>query len=265
MGTVSLSAAVEQTKGFIRREGGLVLPVAFATFGLALILVVLVTPEPSAGGQVQPGLWSLAVLPLMVLAMIGQISISYLVLHPGSSVRDALGAGLRRLPVALGVILLVIAALAAIGLLLIMVMGVLALALGAAETGAAALGALAVFAVLIFAGARLLMAWPLIADRRSGPVATLKQAFALSKGHVWKFLALTFAFALVYLALTGAVQLGVGSLLLILGRLMGAEGAAAFLTAILVALLGAAIQAVWAVLLANIYRQLSQPAGEARP
>jgi hypothetical protein len=263
MNKVSLGAAADQTKSFMRRERGLVLPVAFATFGIALILIALVTPEAPAGQQVQPGLWSLAVIPLMFLAIIGQLSISYLVLRPGSSVRDALWAALGRLPAALGLILLVFAAFVAAGLLLILILGMLAVVFGATETGAAALGALAVAIVLLFMAARLLMAWPLLADRRSGPLATLKQAFALSKGRVWKFLALTLAFALVYVALTGAVQLGLGSLLLIFGKLLGAEAAATFLTVVAVALFGAGIQAVWAVLLANIYRQLTPPAEEA--
>jgi hypothetical protein len=265
MSKVSLGAAAEQTKSFMRREGGLVLPVAFATFGLALILIALVTPEPAAGGKVEPGLWSLAIIPLMFLAMIGQLSISYLVLRPGGSVRDALAGAVARLPTALAVILLLVAAIAAAGLLLILVMGLAAVAMGATPEMAAALGATAAIIVLLFLGARLLMAWPLIADRRSGPVSTLKEAFALSKGRVWKFLALTFAFGLVYVTFTGAAQLGLGSLLLIFGKLLGAEGAAAFLTAVAVALLGAAIQAVWAVLLANIYRQLTAPVGQTRP
>jgi len=264
MSRVSLGAAAEQTKSFMRREAGLVLPVAFATFGIALILVALVTPEPAAAGErVKPGLWSLAIIPLMLLAMVGQLAISHLVLRPGASVREAFGAAMARLPTALGMLLLLFAIFAAAGLALILVMGVLAVALGAAAQAAAALAALAVILVLLFVGARLLMAWPLIVDRSAGPVATLQAAFALSKGFFWKFLLLTLAFALVYMILTGAVQLGLGSILLIFGKLVGAEGAAAFLTAIVVALLGAALQAAWAVLLAFVYRQLTPPPGEA--
>lgn len=263
MARISLGAAAEQTRGFMRRESGLVLPVAFATFGLALAIVALVTPEPTAGGRVEPGPWSLALFPIMFLVLIGQLSISYLVLRPGASVRDSLGFAMIRLPTAIAALLLLLVVLVGLGLVLIAATGILAVALGASAEGAAAAGVLAVMLVMLVIGARLLMAWPLIADRRSGAVAALKQAFAISKGNVWKFLALTLAFALVYVVLTGAVQLGLGSVLLILGRVIGAEGGAAFLTAILVALLGAAIQAAWAVLLANVYRQLA-PAGDAR-
>ncbi len=265
MGRVSLGAAAEQTKSFMRREGTLVLPVAFATFGLALILLSAFTPERSPGQEVQPGIWSLAIIPLMILTVIGQLAISYLVLRPGVTVREALGVAMKRLPTALAVILLLFVAFCLVALILVLVLSVVVVAFGAGAEGAAVLGALAAFVALILVGARLLMAWPLIADRSEGPLAAVKQALALSKGYAWKFVALALAFGLVYVVLTGAVQLGLGSLLLIVGKLAGAERAALFLTAVLVALLAAAIQAFWAVLLANIYRQLIAPIAQTSP
>lgn len=264
MRRVSLGAAAEQTRSFMRREGSLVIPVAFATFGLALILTSLITPDPAAG-DVQPGMWSLAIFPLMFLAIVGQLAISYLVLRPGVSVRDALGAAMMRLPTALAVILLLLAAFVAIGLLLVIVLGVIAAVMGVGIEGATVAVATLTLLVMLLIGARLLMVWPLIADKRAGAVATIKEGLALSKGYAWKFVALTLSFVLVYILLTGAVQLGLGSLLLIFGKLAGAESAALFLTAIIVALLGAVIQAVWAVLLTNIYRQLTAPVAQTRP
>lgn len=264
MPKLSLGAAAEQTKIFMRREGSLVMPVAFATFGLALILVALVTPEQAPGEEVQPGLWSLAVIPLMFLGIIGQVAISYLVLRPGISVRDALSAALKRLPTAVATILLLLGVMIVIGFLLVIVLGILAALLGAGIEGATLAVASVTMLVMLLIGARLLMVWPMLADRPGGAVATLKEAVALSKGHVWKFVGFTLLFGLVYILLTGAVQFGLGSVLLIFGRLAGAESAALFLTSIIVALLGAIIQAVWAVLITNIYRQLSGASPEAR-
>lgn len=259
MGRLSLGAAAEQTRNFMRREGPLVLPIAFATFGLALILIGLATPEARPGEEVKPGLWSLAIFPLMFLALTGQLAISYLALRPGVSVREALGAAMLRLPTALAIVLLLIAALAILGLLLSFVLAIIAVAVGAGVNGAAVAVATLAMIFMLILGARLLMIWPMMADQRGGAVVTVKQALALSKGHALKFIAMTFAFGLVYLALTGAVQLGLGSLLLILGKLAGLESAAKFLTVIVVALLGAILQAYWAVLLSFIYRQLAEP------
>lgn len=258
MSSLSLSAAAEQTRSFLRREAGLVLPIAFATFGIALIIVALAAPEASADGRVQPGLWSLALFPMIFLGVVGQLAISYLVLRPGASVRDALGAAMLRLPTALALILLMMAAVAVVALLLGLITG-FALLAGAGVNALSMVLALGLAGFGLWLGARLLLLWPLIADRREGAIASIRQSFALSRGHVWKFIVLMFAFGLVYVVVTGAVQLGLGSVLLILGRLLGAEGAAMFVAAIVTALLGAAIQAVWAVLLSNIYRQITAP------
>lgn len=263
MAGISLGAAAEQTRAFMRRESGLVLPLAFATFGLGTILIALVSPAPDPGGQVMPGFWSLALFPMLFLGLIGQLSISYLVLRPGVTVRDSLRSAVGRVPTALAAVLILLVAVGAIGLVLGIASAVLAALVGANATAAASWIVIALMLVLLFVGARLLLAWPLIVDRDLGARGALKQAFALSRGHALKFAGLTLAFALVYAALTGAVQLGLGSILLILGRLTGLESAATFLAAILVALLGAAVQGVWAVLLACVYRQLAVARGGA--
>jgi len=265
MRNLSLGAAAEQTKLFMRREGPLVVPVAFATFGIALIVMGLVTPEPAPGEKVQPGLWSLALLPLMFLLVLGQLAISHLVLRPAVTVRDALGAATARLPMAAVVVLLLMGIILIAGLILLLAVGVIAALVGASMEGATTAGATVTLVLILIVVARLLMVWPMLIDRRTGPVATLKDAFALSRGHLLKFLALFFAFMLVSAFLTGAVQLGLGSVLLIIGKLSGMERAAAFLTAIIVALFAAIIQTVWAVFLTNIYRQLATPAATSVP
>src|SRR3546814_20956857 len=61
------------------------------------------TPDPAAGGQVTPGNWMLWLVPAALLGIVGQLTISLLVLTPGTSVREAMGAGLRRLPTVLQV------------------------------------------------------------------------------------------------------------------------------------------------------------------
>lgn len=262
---ISLSAAAEQTGSFMRREGALVLPVAFATFGIAFILLSLVTPDPGNQSEVEGGLWALAAFPLLFFMMIGQISIAYLVLRPGASVRDALGAAMKRLPTIVGVILLILLGLVALAVLLSVVTVMIGVAVGATLETTTIFVSLIVIAAMAWLSTRLLMLWPLLADKRNGVKDSIKQSFRLSKPYFWKFFVVVIVSTIVVSLGLGAIQLGLGSVLLIFGRLVGAEGAADLLTVILVALLSAAIQAFVAVLLANIYRQLTAPVGQTRP
>src|SRR3546814_13865994 len=98
MSNLSLSSVSDDTGAFFRREAGLVMTVAFATFGLGLLLVELMTPDPAAGGQVTPGNWMLWLVPAALLGIVGQLTISLLVLTPGTSGRESMGVGRRRLP-----------------------------------------------------------------------------------------------------------------------------------------------------------------------
>src|SRR3546814_17985349 len=107
MSNLSLSSVSDDTGAFFRREAGLVMTVAFATFGLGLLLVELMTPDPAAGGQVTPGNRLLWLVPAALLWIVGHLTISLLVLTPGTTVREALGAGMRPLPtVRLGTLVL---------------------------------------------------------------------------------------------------------------------------------------------------------------
>lgn len=264
-GRISLGTAWEQTRSFMRREGSLILPVAFATFGIALVLLSFAMPDPTAAGEIETGPWALAIIPLTFLGILGQLAISYLVLRPGSSVRDALATGVKRLPQALGVIVVMVLALLVSTFVLGLVLGLIVTASGASAGALTAIVAFLLFGALLWIGARLLMIWPMLADRRDGPVATLKSSYAISRGLVLRFITLMLMFLLIYMLVTAAVQLGLGSVLILVGRMIGSEAAATFLVAIVVALLGAVIQAFWAVLLANIYRQLTAPVGQTVP
>jgi len=256
MSRLSISAAADETRAFMRREGSLVFPVAFATFGMALILVSLMMPQ-SQPGEVQPGWWMILLLPLILLGIVGQLAISYLVLRPGVTVADALRRGVARLPIVLGIIVAFALAAALFIVAASVILGVIAIAVGMNEMSAARLAVMAMLVFLIWLGVRLLLLWPTVAGGGEGVKGSIQRTFALSRGRAWKFFALLILFGLVYGVLTIAVQFGLGSILLLFGRMVGSEAAGAVLTVVLVGLLAAAIQAFWTVLLAHLYRQLA--------
>ena len=257
MSNLSLSAASDETGAFFRREAGIIMTVAFATFGLGLLMVELLTPAPDASSTVEPGAWMLWLIPAGLLGILGQLTISLLVLTPGSSVREALGGALRRLPVVLAVILLLAAAAGAAVTLFSLLGGLAAVAAGAGIEGASVFVMLMLALFFLWGTSRLFLIWPLIADHVSGPVGAIRQAWGLSRGHGWRFLSVILAFSIVYLVSIGAGRVGFGSLFLILGKLIGSEGIARFLAALAVALIGTLLQAIWAVFVTQLYRRVA--------
>jgi hypothetical protein len=254
MPRISLNGASEAATRFFRREAGIVMPVAFATFGLGMLLVTLAAPPPGEDGQLQHGPWMLAMIPALLAAVIGQLAISAMVLRPGISVAEALRDAFGRLPRALIVILLMVAA-GMVGLLAIsLVLGIIAYATAAGDVSLWTVATLLLFVAFVWFSARLLLVWPMVADRSEGAVRTFRAAWALSKGSAGRFFGALLLFSLVYVVVTGAVQLVFGSLFLLLGRAIGADAAAVFLAAIVVALAASALLALWAVFVTYLYR-----------
>ena len=70
MPRISLNGASEAATRFFRREAGIVMPVAFATFGLGMLLVTLAAPPPGEDGQLQHGPWMLAMIPALLAALV---------------------------------------------------------------------------------------------------------------------------------------------------------------------------------------------------
>lgn len=261
MPKLSLNAASEEATRFFRREAAILLPVAFATFGLGMLLITLVTPATPADGQVEPGAWMLAIIPVGLIAIIGQLAISAMVLRPGASVGEALRSAFARLPQALLIVLLIVAAAMAGALVISLVLGVVAVATGASTLSLTALAVILLLAAMIWFAARLLLIWPLLADSGAGAVAAFRSAWRLSKGSTGRLLAALVAFGLVYVVLTGAVQLVFGSLFLIVGRAVGGEGVAGLLAAVVVAIVASALQALWAVFVTCLYRAAAPTTG----
>ncbi len=271
MATLSVSAAWNETAAFVARERRLLFPLAFMLTALPAALLDLVMPPPPAPGQLpQAGLWLAAVPLTFIAAMIGNIALSVLSLRPGLSVAEALGRGLRRFPILLAVVLLLMIA----GALLLFVAAMVAVlvtpgALDAAKsgvptpaTGTAALLMLAiVLPALLYVGARLTVLTPLAANEDSGPLAMIGRSWRLTAGYVWRLIGFLVLAGLLVGVLSTAVQSVAGLLsALILGSI--APGSPGALLVILVMLVvNTVIGAYLAVLIARIYAQLAERTG----
>lgn len=243
---VSIGAAWTEARDFIRREAGLVFPVAllFIAIPIALIFEAIPTelrqaPVPGVGHPQIPGTSLLLIAACSVVMVGGTLACYALAVKPGISLGEALAHGFRRLPVAIGSALVVGVAL---GLPMVLL-----------SAASPQLGALVMLVAALLLSAKLLLINVVIVDRPCGPVDALRASWALSRGNLGRLLMFVIGISIpVMLAQTVAeVLLGLAGLALggpEVGRQMGLIGAAGAL---------GVGQLVMIVMTSRIYRQIT--------
>lgn len=263
MKPLSIGRAWEETVAFIKREGGLLFPVAFVFLALPIVLFQqLVPPELMAtilkaetGGakMVAPalpaGFW-LGFALTMIVGLIGALTVYALALRPGISVGEAMKLGLRRLPVLIGAGLIVMAGGGVAVIVLALVAGLFSMVGGTAAV--TALVTVAMFGALGFVGVRLLLLNAVAIDRSVGPLDAVRQSWTLTRGQFWRLA----GFIMVVIFLGLIVQTATQSVFGVIGGLVGGPEIAVLAAGLATAALSAVIQVYFMVMTARIYRQL---------
>lgn len=261
MPMLSMSDIWDETKAFLAREKALVLPLGLATFGIALLLLGLAAPQGARGAQVPAGLWMLWLIPGFLLVTIGYLATSAIVLLPNISVREALQRAFARLPAAVMLTGLLVAAMVLLLTVAAMIVGVLGAMLGWTMERAA-VASLAIALIPIFwASIRLVVLWPLLVARGPRPLDAIGQSFELTAGHAARIGGVLVLAALAYMFGTGVAQLAGGTVFLLIARMLGSPQLGDLLTAILVAGVGGLLATMWSVFVALLYRRLSSSKG----
>ena len=250
----------EDAVAFIKRESALLVPLALATLLAGDVVGALARPATSGA---QPSLLgNFAVLAAAIWSIVGQLSITALVLKPGSSVGEAIGAGVKRL----GKVLLV-ALLLGLVLALAMLPVVAALVSGGfnpavpdsvrnVPTWAAVYtGFLAI--VTAWFAARLMLINPLLVDRNPGALEAIKTGFALTRGIVAQIIVVLIIYLVVLVIMLNAVRFVAGSLFALLAGAVGSPFLGTVLTALASGLVATALSMVAAVYIAMLYRRVS--------
>lgn len=254
----SIADVWDDTSRFVRREAGLLMPLAFATGGVGALLWDLAVPVSVPGARAAPGPWMLVLIPVTLLFLIGNIAIAALVLNGGISVREALRIAFSRMGNALSVLALFMG----IALFATVVVSVVAMLVGMLvgwpPEQATALALMLMLPAILFVAVRMITLWPVVAasPARPAPIATVRAAFRATKGAFWRLAGATLLYALAYMAILGAIQFGLGSVLLIAGRALGQAGGFTTFVSVLSAMAGAAVQAVWGVFAVFLYARL---------
>jgi len=271
MAKLSITAAWEETAGFVKREGRLLFPLGFMLVALPIALLRLLAPVPEPGRMPQPGLWLLVLPVVLVGVLVGNLAVIDLALSAGKSVRDSLGHALRRLPHALAAALLIAFFYLVVLVVLSMIVAILvpggmeAAARPGGETDPAAIRANLLLLVLLLpvalvVGVRMLPLLPVAAAENAGPIRMIRRSWGLTAGHFWKLLAFVLLLEILLWVIALAI-ISVGGILIILvaGEVRpGSFGA--FLMILLLAALITVIAPVVATLIARIYAQLAAPA-----
>ncbi|WP_176596665.1 MULTISPECIES: hypothetical protein [Sphingobium] len=258
MATMSIGKAWEEAVAFVSREKSLLFPVALLFVALPGLIIQEMTPPELAKWTLSettmpqvPGSFWLAMMLAVIIIWFGSLTLFALALRPGISVGEALRLSFARLPVLLGVALVVAGFLAGAVIAATLVVTVLTLvAKPLAATLALLLGA-GVVAVTVFASVRLLLLNPVVIDGTEGVMASLRHGWALTRGHFWRL----FGFVLVLTLLSAIIGGAAQSVFGVVGTLIGGQTSGRLIGGVAAAAVSTVVQVYMLVMLARLYRQ----------
>jgi len=261
MRALSISAAWEETKTVLVRDGSLLAAVALALIVLPQVVLAV------AGAPVGPEasiLSKLLYVAVVRLGLVAQIALNRMAIGSAVIVKEAIGEGFVRLLPVMAVFVIVI-----VGLVLVTM--VIAVALGAAglatlkSTGqppTAIVAVLVVLTALTFAIFQLV--FPLAAVETGNPIRLISRSWQLARGHYLRLLGLVVTVFVGLGIVVIATQVGLGSLIVLLLGKPNPGSLSALVLGLIAGIIQAAFTVVTAVMLARMYVQLAGRS-EAQP
>lgn len=256
LSSLSVGKAWDESVQFIRRERRLVGPVALAFYFLPALFVRWAYPSGAGAGALWLG------MAQMIAVLAGFLAIAALALGAASRVGEALALAGRRLGRVILAFLIAGIPLTIILIVLILVLGGSSLESGmTAEQMAAnpAFRQIMLIALVLVGvvGSRLYPIWGQAVTGEESAMGLLKRAWSLSSGHSLKLLGIVVGLLLMGVIAQQAAVWSIGSVAIV----AFGKPAAFSLSALLMALAGAAVGAVFAVinsvLAAHVFAQLA--------
>lgn len=254
MKSLSIGMASQESGRFLKREAGLLVPVALLFTGIPVALLLQAIPpslrQMAVAGKAAdpvslPGTAMILLFFCPLLILVGTLTTYALALRPGISLGEALRLGLRRMPVALGAALLMGAAL----LVPMLVLGALS----------EAIASVALLACALLLSARLLPINAVVANGETGVIASLRESWMLSRGHLLRLLGFV-----VLMSIPIMVAQTVGQALFgVVGFALGGKEAAQQAGDVGAAMALSLGQMVMIVMTAFLYRQLRAIEGQS--
>jgi hypothetical protein len=263
MRALSISAAWEESRAILVRDGQLFIAVALALIVFPSAVSGLVNPR-GLGTSGTP-LWiDLLTIVASLIGLAGQLAMIRLALGRSVSVGEAITHGLRRLPVYFFSVLLVVTALLIVAVPLGFVLAAMGISVqpNTSPPPGLMVAGLLYAALVCFVLVRMILAAPVASGEPAGPITIIRRSWSLTAGHWWPL----FGFLLLFIVAAIIVLLAVASATGVVANLLFGSiqpmSASALVVALIQALVGAAITTLFMVMLARIYLQLSGRAEE---
>ena len=262
MRTLSISVAWEETRAIMIRDGRLYVSVALALIALPSAINTLLNPAGRVSASSAPAWVALVTLVASLIALSGQLALIRLALGPSTTVAAAIGHGLRRMPIYLLAVVLMVIGFVVLLIPIAVIFALLGMPISASGmkvqmTPATSVIFLLYFAVIVFFAVRLILSAPIASAENTGPIRVLIRSWKLTAGHwlpLFGFLAMFVIGAIiVMIAVSSAVGVAVR---LTLGAIEPMS-AGALVFALVQALISAALSGLFALMLARIYVQLA--------
>ena len=262
MTAFSLGTVWEETIAFLRRESGLLVPVALALFGPAQLLLRFAmggAADPAAMAGKAINVQIFLAFPALLLALYGYLAISLLVLVPGLSVGEALVRAVRTFPkaIAAGGLIMIAWFAIAIAIVTAATLGVVLFRSSPQAPGVANLLSLLIIIPMLVIVVRMLLFAPVLAAEEVGPIDALRRIWTLSRANILRFIGVWLLFLFLGFLVTTVDMLVFGSIF----RLIGLGIGDAELLAIVQALISAGLQAMLSlgmtIYIALVYRRVA--------
>jgi hypothetical protein len=256
MANLSISAAWDQSKVILARDGKLLASVALALVALPALVTGLVSPR-SAATEDQPIWADILFIVAALIQLAGQLALIRLALGPSITVGGAIAHGLRRLGVYVVSGILIMLALVAVAVPFVLILAALGIPLDDSmkPSGTVALLALLFLAVVLFVGVRMIMTGPVASAEEIDPIAILRRSWLLTSGNFWRLLGFLLAFFIGAVVVLLAIGAAVGVLIGVASGKIEPMSGSALIVALVQAFLNAVVTTVFAVMLARLYVQ----------
>jgi uncharacterized membrane protein len=248
---LSISRAWDDTRATLRRNGRLLLPIAFAFGVLPGTLVGVAIPTVGESALTTPGELLLFSSIISIISLIGAIAIQRLSLLSGEPVSRAIREGVPR---ALKMFVTLLIVLVPVSLLLSPLMPALVHENEAVRARASGM-ILAALLVALIPLSRLLLTLPISAVEKIGPLRSISQSWKLTKKNTFRLFGLNVLTLSAWGLLTWAALTAIGSVVL----LVAGQPEPWTLSALLFSLISQLVQSIVAVpflvLIARLYFQ----------
>jgi hypothetical protein len=259
MSSLSISAAWDETRPILLREGKLLAAVALALIVLPqTVLAVIGAPV----GPQSSGPSMIAYFIVILLGCAAQIALNRLAIGPSVTVGSAIGTGFRRLLSVAAVVVLAAIAVVALAVVLLLILTsarLMSVPSPGQAPPASLLLMLIVMVALVFA--MFVLVFPLAAVETGNPLRLIARAWALSRHNYLRLLGFV-VIIFVGLSLIVVVTVtGLGSVILLALGKPEPGSLSALLLGIISGVVQASFTVVTAVMIARIYVQLAGRGG----